>query len=81
LKKILLKEPKPDPEICEKSIAHFDIAPHEAIAFEDSVIGSLAAKRAQLFTIAIPSTLTKDATFDHVDLQVASMKISIYTPK
>lgn len=69
-----VKQPKPAPEIYKKSVAYFNVEPKEAIAFEDSVIGSLAAKRANLFTIAIPSTLTKEATFDHVDLQVDSMK-------
>jgi len=34
----------------------------------------LAAKRAQLHTVAIPSKLTKKVTFEHVDLKVDSMK-------
>ncbi len=69
-----VKQPKPAPEIYKKSVTYFKVDPKEAIAFEDSVIGSLAAKRANLFTVAIPSTLTKEAIFDHVDLQVESMK-------
>lgn len=69
-----VKQPKPDPEIYKKSVDYFHIVPHEAIAFEDSIIGSLAAKDAQLYTIAIPSKLTKEESFEHVDLKVDSMK-------
>ncbi|MFD2130260.1 HAD family hydrolase [Pseudogracilibacillus auburnensis] len=68
-----IKQPKPDPEIYVKSIQHFNVAPREAIAFEDSVVGSIAAKRAELHTIVVPSKLTKKATFDHADLKIDSM--------
>lgn len=68
-----ISAPKPDPEIYTKSVNHFQISPEEAIAFEDSVVGSLAAKQANLYTIAIPSTLTKNARFDHVDMKIDSM--------
>lgn len=69
-----IKQPKPNPEIYLKSVKHFDILPQEAIAFEDSVVGSQAAKHANLHTIVIPSSLTKHANFDHVDLQIDSME-------
>ena len=46
---------------------------HEAIAFEDSKPGSIAAKRAGLWTVAVPNGVTADHNFDHVDLLVTSL--------
>jgi len=46
---------------------------HEAIAFEDSHTGSLAAKRANMWAVAAPNESTAHHDFGHVDLKVTSL--------
>ena len=65
--------PKPHPEIYVKAVHSLGVAPIEAIAFEDSVIGSKAAVAAGLHTVAIPSTLMKEENFAHTHLQLPSL--------
>ena len=52
---------------------HFGLRGREAIAFEDSHTGSLAAKRAHLWTVAVPNSSTGHHDFAHADLRVASL--------
>ena len=65
--------PKPEPDLYKLVLARFGLRGHEAIAFEDSHTGSLAAKRANLYTIAVPNPSTAHHDFAHVDLRVASL--------
>jgi len=65
--------PKPEPDLYKLVLNRFGLRGHEAIAFEDSHAGSLAAKRANLWTVAIPNTSTAHHDFSHVDLCVNSM--------
>ena len=51
----------------------FGLRGHEAIAFEDSHTGSLAARRANLRVVAVPNESTAHHDFKHVDLKVSSM--------
>ena len=51
----------------------FGLRGHEAIAFEDSHTGTLAAKRAQLWAVAVPGPSTLHHDFAHADVQVASL--------
>ena len=51
----------------------FGLRGHEAIAFEDSHTGSLAAKRANLWTVAAPGLSTTHHDFTRADLRVASL--------
>lgn len=66
-------EPKPAPELYQLVLAQFQLAPREAIAFEDSHAGTLAAKHAGLWVVAVPNAATAHHDFAHVDLRVASM--------
>ena len=50
------------------------VAAGEAIAFEDSPPGVLAAKRAGLYCIAVPNALTKDLPLDHADRVLNSLE-------
>jgi len=51
------------------------LQPHQAIAFEDSPNGVLAAKRAGVFCVAVPNRLTQQLSFNHAaDLTVTSLK-------
>jgi HAD superfamily hydrolase (TIGR01509 family) len=65
--------PKPEPDLYRLVLAHFGIRGHEAIAFEDSNTGTLAAKRAGTWVVAVPNVSTGHHDFSHVDLKVASL--------
>jgi HAD superfamily hydrolase (TIGR01509 family) len=66
--------PKPEPDLYKLVLNRFGLRGHEAIAFEDSHTGSLAAKRAGLFVVAVPNPSTAHHDFAHVDLQVSSLE-------
>ncbi|MHC0037683.1 HAD family hydrolase [Pseudoneobacillus sp. C159] len=55
---------KPDPELYHKAIEELGILPHEAIAVEDSVNGSIAALSAGVSTIVVPNEVTSFLEFD-----------------
>lgn len=65
--------PKPAPDLYRRVLEHFRVRGFEAIAFEDSHPGSLAAKRAHLWCIAAPGPTTADHDFRHVDRTVPSL--------
>jgi len=65
--------PKPAPDLYKLVLQHFGHRGHEAIAFEDSHTGSLAAKRANLWAVAAPNISTAHHDFSHVDLKVKSL--------
>ena len=65
--------PKPEPDLYRLVLNRFGIRGHEAIAFEDSHAGSLAAKRANVWVVAIPNESTAHHDFSHVHLRVASL--------
>jgi HAD superfamily hydrolase (TIGR01509 family) len=64
---------KPDPSLYIKAVKELGVKPEEAIAFEDSVNGSIAAKKAGLYCVAIPNPVTKHMQFEDVDHQVESI--------
>jgi beta-phosphoglucomutase-like phosphatase (HAD superfamily) len=51
----------------------FGLRGHEAIAFEDSRPGSIAAKRAGLHVVAVPNGSTAHHDFSHVHLKLSSL--------
>ena len=65
--------PKPAPDLYKLVLTHFGLRGHEAIAFEDSHTGSLAAKRANLWVVAAPNPSTAHHDFAHADLKVKSL--------
>lgn len=66
---------KPAPDLYLAVLEALRLQPHQAIAFEDSPNGVLAAKRAGVFCVAVPNRLTKQLSFDHAaDLTVTSLK-------
>jgi HAD superfamily hydrolase (TIGR01509 family) len=65
--------PKPEPDLYRLVLNRFGIRGHEAVAFEDSHTGTLAAKRAGLWVVAVPNVSTGHHDFGHVDLCVASL--------
>jgi putative hydrolase of the HAD superfamily len=65
--------PKPEPDLYKLVLHRFGLRGHEAIAFEDSHTGSLAARRANLWTVVAPGPATAHHDFAHADLRVASL--------
>lgn len=65
--------PKPEPDLYRLVLTQFGLRGHEAIAFEDSHTGALAAKRAGLWAVAVPNGVTADHDFGHVDLLLTSL--------
>jgi HAD superfamily hydrolase (TIGR01509 family) len=64
---------KPDPELFLMAARRLGVAPHQAVAIEDSPNGILAAKRAGLFCLAVPNELTRQLSMDLADLCVDSL--------
>jgi HAD superfamily hydrolase (TIGR01509 family) len=64
---------KPDPELFNSVLNAFDISGNEAIVFEDSPNGVLAAHAAGIPSVAIPNELTAQLEFEHASLQLNSM--------
>jgi HAD superfamily hydrolase (TIGR01509 family) len=65
--------PKPEPDLYRLVLNQFGLRGPQAVAFEDSHTGSLAAKRAGLWVVAVPNESTRHHDFAHVDLQVPSL--------
>jgi HAD superfamily hydrolase (TIGR01509 family) len=65
--------PKPEPDLYKLVLNRFGLRGHEAIAFEDSHTGTLAAKRANLWCVAVPGPSTAHHDFSLADLVVASL--------
>jgi HAD superfamily hydrolase (TIGR01509 family) len=64
---------KPEPDLYRAVIEEFGVTGAEAIAFEDSEHGALAAKRAGLWCVAIPGPSSLDHNLTHADLVLASL--------
>ncbi len=65
--------PKPEPDVYRLVLGHFGLRGHEAIAFEDSQTGILAATRAGMHTVAVPGPSTVHHDFAQATMRVASL--------
>jgi HAD superfamily hydrolase (TIGR01509 family) len=65
--------PKPEPDLYRLVLNRFGLRGHEAVAFEDSHTGSLAARRAHVWCVAAPNESTAHHDFSHVDWLVSSL--------
>jgi HAD superfamily hydrolase (TIGR01509 family) len=63
---------KPSPDLYLSATRDLDVSPKEAIAFEDSPNGALAAKAAGLYCVAIPNDITRNLAFKMADLLLTS---------
>ena len=63
---------KPDPELYQKAAAGLGLLPAQTAAFEDAPNGILAAKRAGLYCVAVPNSLTRPLDFSGADLILES---------
>jgi len=68
-----VKRTKPDPDLYISAIDALGLQANQAIAFEDSPNGILAAKRAGLFCVAVPNPVTRQLALQQADLQLTSL--------
>ncbi|MDD2765139.1 MAG: HAD-IA family hydrolase [Opitutaceae bacterium] len=64
---------KPAPDLYHRVIGRFAVAPHEAVAFEDSTAGVQAARAAGLWTVAVPNPSTHRHDFSAAHLVLSSL--------
>lgn len=64
---------KPAPDLYLATVEALDVAPAEAVAFEDSRNGIAAAKAAGLRCVAVPNALTAGMDLTQADLRLASL--------
>lgn len=65
---------KPDPDLFLSVVDCLGVSARQAIAFEDSPHGVTAAKRADLYCVAVPNALTRQLSLDHADLVLGSLE-------
>ncbi len=68
-----VKRTKPDPELFQSALAALDLQPEQAVVFEDSLNGILAARQADIFCVAVPNALTRELSMDLADLRLNSL--------
>lgn len=68
-----VSEVKPSPELYLMSARELGVSPGNAIAIEDSANGVMAAKRAGLYCVAVPNSITEALDFSLADVRVASL--------
>jgi len=64
---------KPSPDLFLAAAACVGVSPRDALVFEDSPNGVLAAHRAGIRCVAIPSSLTRTLDFSLADLRLNSL--------
>jgi HAD superfamily hydrolase (TIGR01509 family) len=64
---------KPDPALFNLVLESLRVHPRQAIVLEDSPNGVIAAKRAGIFTVAVPNGITRRLDLDHADLRLESL--------
>jgi len=69
-----VEQVKPDPALYRLALEGLGLGPENAIAFEDSPNGILAAKRAGLFCVAVPNDATRELALDAADLRLESLR-------
>lgn len=68
-----VRHTKPAPDLFLAALDAVQVQAHEAIVFEDSPNGVLAAKRAGIFAIAVPNPLTIQMKVDGADMTLSSL--------
>jgi HAD superfamily hydrolase (TIGR01509 family) len=64
---------KPEPAPYRAVLDELGVSPHEAVAFEDSPNGVIAAQAAGIFCVAVPNPVTCRMPLDHADHRMASL--------
>ncbi|MFC3771891.1 HAD family hydrolase [Paenibacillus sp. GCM10012303] len=69
-----VKKVKPDPELYVQAVGCLGVQPGEAIAFEDSANGALAAHRAGLHCVIVPNPVTEALLFGEHRKRLTTME-------
>jgi HAD superfamily hydrolase (TIGR01509 family) len=64
---------KPDPALYQATLDVLHLQANQAIAFEDSPRGILAAKRARIYCVAVPNLITRSLSMSQADLTLVSL--------
>lgn len=64
---------KPAPDLYEKTLHELDVKGTEAVAFEDSMHGMIAAKAAGAYCVVVPNNVTSHMEFTGSDGRLSSM--------
>ncbi len=72
-----VSSPKPEPDVYRLVLNRFGVKAGEAVAFEDSPIGILAAKRAGMWVVAVPNDTTRGRDFGNAHWRVGSLEEAI----
>jgi HAD superfamily hydrolase (TIGR01509 family) len=79
---------KPNPDIYLKALEQLNVKKDAAVVFEDSPNGVLAARRAEIFVVAVPNPLTEkmgvsgDITVPSLaDLSLQELNVCLYGPQ
>lgn len=64
---------KPDPALYRTAVEWLKVNPEQAVAFEDSLNGLIAAKRAGLRCVVVPNALTRHLRLEQADLRLNSL--------
>jgi HAD superfamily hydrolase (TIGR01509 family) len=64
---------KPEPDLYVAVLECLGVAPHEAVAIEDSPNGVTAAKSAGLFCVAVPNRITQTLDLSQADLIIETL--------
>ena len=64
---------KPKPDLYLRAVELLGVAPHEAVALEDSPNGIAAAKAAGLWCVAVPGALTENLDLGSADVRLPSL--------
>jgi HAD superfamily hydrolase (TIGR01509 family) len=68
-----VEKTKPDPALYLLALQSLNLKPEETIVLEDSPNGVSAAKRAKIFTVAVPNPLTARLDLSQADLTLGSL--------
>lgn len=68
-----VEEVKPNPSLYLQAAECLGVKPEEAIAFEDSVNGAIAAKKAGMYCVAVPNEVTESMVFESADHRLQSL--------
>jgi beta-phosphoglucomutase-like phosphatase (HAD superfamily) len=71
---------KPSPTLYLEALALLDVAAAEAVAFEDSPNGVLAAKAAGVFCVAIPNEVTRELGLEEAGADLVLDSLSDLPP-
>jgi HAD superfamily hydrolase (TIGR01509 family) len=65
---------KPAPDLYLEALRQFNLIGSETVALEDSHNGSLAAKHAGIWCVAVPNDITRSMDFSHADLVTENLE-------